>query len=529
MIPLALGSVLAVATAAWAAQTTAPAARQPTFAAGGDVRLADERVDGKPLSESALAAHVARRAAELLEAARGGDAAACVAAAEFVLARQVEPALSRELFTGAGAAEAGQIRQRVEAALALLDTADKALEAGTAGDAPSDELSERSAMARAFGRLFAALARHRTTEFIASEPSAGDNPVERDVLEACRGLSVYLDDSRPAVAASARLWQAAAYRRIGRPERALQLLPRVAAPPQEWPFDYFARLERLYALADHGDHVAALALSATLQRRIDDWVEKEHQEPARLTCARLNEALLRSWARRLDADGRIELARQANRDADEAARAAEAMTCGALRLGETYAAEAALTGPRAASRLFGVDCRAESTVLLLAPNGATEETWRFAVEALNAYLRSLEPNRRFAIVSVDSRGVRAFPREGLSATARREIGRGEQFIGRVRSEGEATATLADGLRRAGDLKPAVILVVTSDAGDAESLGVLVDVLKEQGVRVLAFWIGSGPVPQTLSNMCGELDGEARRVEPSTQPEPAAPVEEEAAP
>mgnify|MGYP003868756003 CR=1 FL=1 len=520
---------MALATAARGSSTTAPAARQPTFAAGGDVRLADEIVDGAPLSESALAAHVARRAAELLEGARGGDAAACVSAAEFILVRQVEPPLSRELFTGVSTAEAVQIRQRVDAAMALLDTADKTLEADPGNDALKDELSERSAMARAFGRLFAALARLRTTEFIATASSPEDNPIERDVLEACRGLSVYLDDSRPAVAASARLWQAAAYRRIGRPERALQLLPRLAVPPQEWPFDYFSRLERLYALADHGEHVAALALAATLQRRIDDWVEKEHQEPARLTCARLNEALLRGWARRLDADGRAELARNANRDADEAARAAEAMTCGALRLGETYAAEAALSGPRAASRLFGVDCRAESTVLLLAPSGAADESWRDAVEGLNAFLRSLEPSRRFAIVSVDARGMRAFPKEGLSATARREIGRGEQFIGRVRNDGDATATLADGLRRAGELKPAVILVVTSDAGDADAIGAAVEALKEQGTRVLAFWIGSGPVPTTLSRLCAELNGEARRVQPSTQPDPGVPTEEETAP
>lgn len=85
--------------------------------------------------------------------------------------------------------------------------------------------------------------------------------------QARRRLSIYLEDNRPDVAASATLWQAALYWRQEKPERALELLPLAVEPlgKNTANFDFFARLLRCRVLAERRSFAAAWSLLTMIE------------------------------------------------------------------------------------------------------------------------------------------------------------------------------------------------------------------------------------------------------------------------
>src|SRR5262245_33011346 len=77
-------------------------------------------IDDRAVPESKVAARIAALTAQRMEAARNGGPSAAVAAAEFIVARQIEPSLSREILEVASDADHRFIQERTAVAAGLL-------------------------------------------------------------------------------------------------------------------------------------------------------------------------------------------------------------------------------------------------------------------------------------------------------------------------------------------------------------------------------------------------------------------------
>lgn len=198
--------------------------------------------------------------------------------------------------------------------LAELDAAAKAKEEAEKEDKNQDlaPLETQLDLLRAFGRLFAAL---------------GDDPkkpeTKTSLLEACDGLAAYLDDGSLGIVDSARLWQAAAYRRTGRPDRALQMLRPTLTPPSRPRIGFWNRIQRCRALSDRGEHAAAISLALQLSTRVGAWFDDESPAARRQavqTIDQLRADLYQGWADRLRKDGKTAQADTASQQAEEIRR-----------------------------------------------------------------------------------------------------------------------------------------------------------------------------------------------------------------
>jgi hypothetical protein len=215
--------------------------------------------------------------------------------ARCLLVVQSAPLLSAELRRPGEGGErlsgvAKQGLSAIEAASMLLKEAGEAIPADQVG-----QVQDRLDLLRAFGELFAAL-------------GEGCDSAEgrARLIDACGEVAIYLDDSDGAIVESAKLWQGAAYRRAGRPERALQVLRPTLTSPVSPDIGFWARLERCRALADRGGYAAAVALSLRLSARTEGWFEgrgPQARADAEYTLRQMRIELLRGWARRLRESG----------------------------------------------------------------------------------------------------------------------------------------------------------------------------------------------------------------------------------
>lgn len=238
-----------------------------------------------------------------------GKARAHIAAAKCALVLECAAPLSAELVGTGGSGV--RMEGMVDRGLNHLVEATKALQR-LPDDFDLEErqtLEDRIEMLRAFAAMFAVLAE-----------ADGSEEAKKRLTDACINLAIYVDDANPGVVDSAKLWQGAAYRRAGRPDRALQLLLPVLGTSPEGPVAFLARIERCRALADRGQYVSALSLSMKLDARIESWFEQEPKETRKKaadTIRWIRVDIHRRWAAALRAKGNEVRAKAAERRARE--------------------------------------------------------------------------------------------------------------------------------------------------------------------------------------------------------------------
>jgi hypothetical protein len=101
-----------------------------------------------------------------------------------------------------------------------------------------------------------------------------DSPTEAWAV-AARGLATVREAPDTDLAASARLWQAFAWAKAGRLDRAKIVLPAATVPPETHPYDFVSRLLRCRILADEGHFIAASTLLTQVQAACPNWF-REH-------------------------------------------------------------------------------------------------------------------------------------------------------------------------------------------------------------------------------------------------------------
>ncbi|MCG8404774.1 MAG: hypothetical protein MI923_06205 [Phycisphaerales bacterium] len=271
---------------------------------------AQPRKKSKPPPKSASGS--SSSCASLLKSAKTATtplerAHAHLAAARCKLVLECAPPLSLELY-GRGDSQLARI---VDQGLSHLNLATNAL-----GHLPDDfdadarrSIEDKIDLLRAFATMFAAIAKGN-----------GSTEAKTRLTNACIDLAIYVDDPNSGVVDSAKLWQAVAYRRAGRPDRALQLLLPALAPSSSSRIDFLARIERCRALADKGRFVAALSLTMKLDARIENWFddeEKEIRKGAENAIRWISVDIYKRWATDLRAQGNKPRAQAAERRAME--------------------------------------------------------------------------------------------------------------------------------------------------------------------------------------------------------------------
>ncbi|MBK8269410.1 MAG: hypothetical protein IPK83_14320 [Planctomycetes bacterium] len=175
-------------------------------------------------------------------------------------------------------------------------------------DSIRGQLADRYDMLSSFAALFGALA-----DFDDKTESSRSS-----LIDACVGVSTYLDDPNPGIAVSAKLWQGVAYRRAGRPDRTLQLLWPAIGEPAANRVDFFVRVERCRSLAYSGQFVAALSLAIKLDELVDECLKNESDDAikrAEESLRWVRVVIYRRWAEHLRVEGKKERATSADAEA----------------------------------------------------------------------------------------------------------------------------------------------------------------------------------------------------------------------
>ncbi|MFQ5414439.1 MAG: hypothetical protein ACE5E6_08270 [Phycisphaerae bacterium] len=184
------------------------------------------------------------------------------------------------------------IMGRVHNALA---SATRHLDAAPAGG--RTDVAEQKTLAQSRDTLEAFAA--AVAALLAASADERDNARLRRAASAVSGL---LEDSDPAVAAAAALYQAALRSEAGDLERALNTLDLALAPPPRgaMPLAFFARLYRCRLIARRGGHAVALALLYQMEERCHEWfVGDARQADALRTVTVVELGVLRDWHDRL--------------------------------------------------------------------------------------------------------------------------------------------------------------------------------------------------------------------------------------
>lgn len=189
-----------------------------------------------------------------------------LAAANWTLAKQCEPPLSRRLLGMGDPSDSGDVGRWITEALNDLQAARRDLSAfeeteGYDEDRAaqfSDSIELLTAFAGALGACMS---------------DAEDEESLAKYGEAARVLSEYLEDDRPQVVAAATLFQGMLYGKTNRVDRALRLLPQPGKPPRREAlrYDFFARLLRCKYIAEQGGYAAAWGLLLSLEEPVEDW------------------------------------------------------------------------------------------------------------------------------------------------------------------------------------------------------------------------------------------------------------------
>ncbi len=456
---------------------------------------------GDAASEADLAAFLERRAEELTSAAERTDGAeaaeARLAAAAYLLVRQIEPALSRELLDIGRPADRRRIAGGAKRALCLVEQAVASTETAPL----DDDRSRRAETIQAYARLFAALSRN---------PSAADR--KDAMVDACRGLATFIDEAPAAVSSSARLWQAAAYRRAGRIDRVLQVLPLATAPPRVWPYDFFARLERCRALADRGDWAAAVALTLRIESRLGDWLAPSQLDAARYAIVFLRRQLWLRWSQRLRSDGHVDQADAAAAEAEALAQTLAGMPSGAARLGEAVGGlEAPLLPPRVPARFLDIVCDAATVVVVLDGAVSKPAAWDAALRATREFLERLNPDQSFALIVAGPDGPRSFPSSPFATAPPEQRGAAASFLDDSTLRSPVTGTqmvpdLSAALLRAVALKPGALVLLTARSIAHDVAQDLPRLAADAHLRLHVVWLAAeedrAAAAQKLAHDCG---------------------------
>ncbi len=294
LVGLALVALLGISGAGSSSATARPADSQPV----------------RP--KAATTESVSFPCAALDQAAAGGESGVdlvegCLAAARCLLSVECAGPLSAELHgTRTGRP---RLAVAVDRAGLHLDRAAVALEATAIKADARQKFAERVELLRAFAATFSALA-----------SDDGSDAAAARLTDACIGLSAFVDEPRLELVESVKLWQAVAYRRAGRPDRALRLLRPALGRLSFTRVDVLSRMLRCRILADRGMYPAALSLAQKLGKWTDVWPGDEGKQLAPRAAASLR--LLRAdihrrWAQALRDDGQPQRAAAAERRAAE--------------------------------------------------------------------------------------------------------------------------------------------------------------------------------------------------------------------
>ncbi|UCG15159.1 MAG: hypothetical protein JSV19_07655 [Phycisphaerales bacterium] len=247
--------------------------------------------------------HLDDRAAELLSTAADLPArlatAQHLAAANWILARQIEPAASRWFLDMPLPEDRKNILTAVRQARSEITRARAASPSAASTTRPAGA-EALSADKHLLGTLdtFA-----RAIEAVFTESDADPNVTANG--HAAFQLALLLEDDRPLVVSAARLWRAALFRRMGRADRALDLLPYALTELSAGSarFDFYSRLFRCRCIADRGGHAAACTVLLQLEGRCHEWfTHPQDQADAERAGALLRIKILTRWRNALDAD-----------------------------------------------------------------------------------------------------------------------------------------------------------------------------------------------------------------------------------
>ncbi|MHC4611894.1 MAG: hypothetical protein ACYS7M_16285 [Planctomycetota bacterium] len=243
-----------------------------------------------------------------------------LAAANWILAWQAEPQVSRLLLGIEQPSDLASVDRAVAEARRHLDAAGKLLaDTAASGTASIEENAEKADSVderktppsdqrgpldklETIGDDLAAFADALT---LAWAQGAGQDDTQR-VRAAASSLAVLLEDARPGVASAAMLYQALLYGRVGRMDRAMQVLDLALQPiPQAGDsFAFFSKLLRCRYLARQGGYAVAWSLLLRLEERCHDWFDSpQASEEAVRAVALVRLQVNESWRESLAASG----------------------------------------------------------------------------------------------------------------------------------------------------------------------------------------------------------------------------------
>jgi len=258
--------------------------------------------------DSSYAKSIADQVEELIEGAGqeadpAQKAGQLLAAANLILARQLEPHCTRALLR-IPAADAnhsakslsewfiridGLIQQATEI-VAAIPAAGKPNGDDSAPNESAD-LSRKVDTLRAFANGQRAYLMDRE-----------DADAVSHKRRAASALAPLLEDSDKRIASAARMWQAALRAEEEDPAAALLILePALADPlPDAMPYAFFSRLIRARLIAERGGPAAALALLSLIEERANDWfTDSTRRADATRACAYERLRIVREWHDRL--------------------------------------------------------------------------------------------------------------------------------------------------------------------------------------------------------------------------------------
>ncbi|MFQ5490731.1 MAG: hypothetical protein ACE5GE_08430 [Phycisphaerae bacterium] len=239
-----------------------------------------------------------------------------LAAANWMLSRQIEPRVSRLLLGIEASGDRAGLMSGLEQARFRLDACRTALEAIP----PADESEEEEGGEGADPQALTIAALERSVESLSAYAAAIGaiwRPDEADgeskaIRRTASALGVFLEDDRPEVAQLASLYRALLYGRMGRLERALSALEPALAPlpAESRAAALYNRVLRCQLLAQEGGFVVAWSLLLRLEERVTEWFSVPRQVQsatravglARLEIARQWEASLRAQGAKEEAD-----------------------------------------------------------------------------------------------------------------------------------------------------------------------------------------------------------------------------------
>lgn len=228
--------------------------------------------------------------------------------ANWVLARELEPAASRLLHGIEQAHDREALAEVSAEAAERLKAASAALE-----HYQPTEPAESGAIVRQWEDVLAML--EAFSESFAALGLPDDDAATSARQRAAAGLAAYLDDPRREIAIPAKLWQATLLLRAGEPDRSVRLLEPTLSPIAEPVPGFFTRLLRARAAlaaapeTDIGRYAAAMTVILRLEERCESvFPSSEQAAAAETACSWTRWCIGRQWRDVLEAAGDDEAA-----------------------------------------------------------------------------------------------------------------------------------------------------------------------------------------------------------------------------